>query len=121
MGMFDTILINKALLPISEEDKLRLEGETFQTKSLECSLDVYRITDDGILETDWNANFENAGTNTDKNWEIIPITDAIKFYTSTKDNGEWFEFVALFDEGKLLIIKRLVEFRKALNKYGSGI
>ncbi len=117
--MFDTILINTEKLPISDEDKARLKGEIFQTKSLESSLDVYRITDEGVLETDWNANFENAGTNTEQNWEIVPITDSIKFYTS--DNGEWFEFVALFEEGKLLTIKRIVEFRKVLNKYNNGI
>jgi len=119
MAMFDTILINPEKLPISEEDKVRLKDETFQTKSLECTLDVYRITDEGIFETDWNANFENLGTNTEQNWEIVPITDAIKFYTAS--NGEWFEFVALFEEGKLLTIKRVVEFRKVLNKYGSGM
>ena len=119
MGMFDTILMNTEKLPVSEADKIRLKGETFQTKSLENSLDVYRITDVGILETDWNSNFENSDADSEQNWEIVPITDSIKFYTSTKDNGEWFEFVALFEEGKLLIIKRVVGFRKVLNKYGS--
>jgi hypothetical protein len=105
MGMFDTILINKALLPISEEDKVRLEGETFQTKSLDSCLNIYLITDDKRLVIDKNAGFGTKQTNT--NWQHLFITDAIKFYTSAKDNNEWFEFVALFDEGKMLVIRRL--------------
>ena len=116
--MYDTILINIEKLPISEDEKAILKGESFQTKSLENSLDIYRITDDGILETDWNANFENLNTDSGQHWEIVPITDVIKFHTFT--NNEWFEFVALFEEGKLLIIKRVVEFRKALNKYDNS-
>ena len=117
MGMFDTVLINATLLPVSEEDKLRLKDETFQTKSLENSLSVYRITDDGILETDWDTNFGKTSKKDNKNWEIVPITDAIKFYTSATDNGEWFEFVALFENGKLLNIKKIIGIQAAMNKY----
>ena len=117
MGMFDTVLINATFLPVSEEDKLRLKDKTFQTKSLENSLSVYRITDDGTLETDWDTNFGKISKEESKNWEIVPITDAIKFYTSATDNGKWFEFIALFENGKLLNIKKIIGIQAAMNKY----
>jgi hypothetical protein len=52
MGMYDTITINSSMLPVSEKDRKRLEGQHYQTKSLSKSFEYYRITDDGILETD---------------------------------------------------------------------
>lgn len=120
MGMFDIILLNPEILPISEEDQQRLVGESFQTKSLENSLGIYRINDDGFLETQWGKNYfddENDAPDTDaKKWEVVRLTDAVKFYASAKDDGEWFEFVALFEEGELLVVKRVVNIRMAWNK-----
>jgi hypothetical protein len=129
MGMFDTITINASMLPVSEEDQKRLKDGDYQTKSLGESMQHFRITDEGILETDWDKTFwEVSDSSWDEekqkeaeppkeNWEIVPITDAISFYTYSKDNNEVFEFVALFEEGKMLIVKRLVGFNAVRNKY----
>jgi hypothetical protein len=129
MGMFDIIGIKSSMLPISEEDQKRLEDENYQTKSLGESMQHFRITDEGILETDWNRTFwemsdfswdEQKQQETEppkENWEIVPITDAISFYTYSKDSNEMFEFVAIFEEGKMLIIKRLVGLNAMRNKY----
>lgn len=129
MGMSDIIGIKSSMLPISEEDQKRMEDENYQTKSLGESMQHFRITDEGILETDWDRTFwemsdfswdEQKQQETEppkENWEIVPITDAISFYTYSKDNNEMFEFVALFEEGKMLIIKRLVGLNAVRNKY----
>ena len=53
MGMFDTITINTSMLPVTEKDRKRLEGQHYQTKSLGESLQHYRVTDEEVLETDW--------------------------------------------------------------------
>ncbi len=118
MGMFDTILINSKILPVAEEVQNSLKGEDFQTKSLENALNVYRINDDGFLETIFGESFfdedETDELQKSKDWEIVRLTDAIKFHTYIND--EYFDFVALFEEGKLLIIKRVVDIRTAWNK-----
>ena len=50
MGMFDTIHINSAMLPVTDEEK-KLFGKSpdWQTKSLDCTLDDYYITDDNLF------------------------------------------------------------------------
>jgi hypothetical protein len=117
MGMFDTILINPKILPISEEDRNNLKEGSFQTKSLENALNVYRINENGFLETIFGESFfdedETDTLQKSRDWEIVRLTDAIKFHTYIND--EYFNFVALFEEGKLLIIKRVVDIRTAWN------
>lgn len=107
MGMFDTLLIDIALLPVSDTDKKRLRNETFQTKSLDSLLQTYRINSDKTFEIDDNSGFNKTGSKDDELWLPLKNTDAIKFYTSAEDNREWFEFVALIDEGKLIAIRRV--------------
>lgn len=107
MGMFDTLLIDIDLLPVSDTDKKRLRNETFQTKSLDSLLQTYRISSDKTFEIDGNSGFNKTGSKDDELWLPLKITDAVKFYTSAEDNREWFEFVALIDEGKLIVIRRV--------------
>jgi hypothetical protein len=128
MGMFDTITINAAMLPVTEKDRQRLEGHHFQTKSLDESLQHYRITNDGMLETDWdmlwwrlnNSSWGKPRTEElvppEENWEVVKITDSIRFYTHTEDDGEFFEFVAFFELGKMLIIRKLIGIDTVKNK-----
>lgn len=128
MGMFDTITINASMLPVSEKDRKRLDGQHYQTKSLGESLQHYRITDEGVLETDWDMlwwTLNNCSWGKvekvkkeppEENWEIVKITDSIRFYTYTEDNNEYFEFVAFFELGKMLIIRKLVGIEAIRNK-----
>jgi hypothetical protein len=106
MGMFDTLLIDIDLLPVSDTDKKRLRNETFQTKSLDKSLRTYRINSEKVLEIDNDSGFIKTQSEGSKVWVPLEITTAVRFYTSAEDNNEWFEFVALIDEGKLLVIRR---------------
>ena len=128
MGMYDTITINTSMLPVSEKDRIRLEGQHYQTKSLSKSFEYYRITDDGILETDrdmllWslsNISISNVKSiervPPKENWEIVKITDSIRFYTYTEDDNQYFEFVAFFELGKMLIIRKLIGIESVRNK-----
>ena len=126
--MFDTIEINVAMLPVTEKDRKRLEGQHFQTKSLDESLQHYRITDDGMLETNWDMLWWELNNRTwgkprteesvppEENWEVVKITDSIHFYTHTEDNREFFEFVAFFELGKMLIIRKLIDIDTVKSK-----
>ena len=129
MGMFDTITINASMLPVTKKDRKRLEGQHYQTKSLSESLQHYRITDEGVLETDWdimwwrlnNCSWGKVQTveklpSPAENWVIVKITDSIRFYTHTEDNNQYFEFVAFFELGKMLIIKKLIGIEAIRNK-----
>jgi hypothetical protein len=110
MGMFDTIIINTDLLPISEEEKELLSKTNFQTKSLDNALFTYRITNDGFLEYLVSSrNFgikESFSPETDHWKRINDIHGYVSFYTSSRKNNEWFEFVAKFTDGKLVEIFR---------------
>lgn len=52
----------------------------------------------------------------EENWVIVKITDSIRFYTYTEESNEYFEFVAFFELGKMLIIKRLIGIDSVRNK-----
>ncbi|WP_146199079.1 hypothetical protein [Arcicella aurantiaca] len=126
--MYDTITINVAMLPVTEKDRKRLEGQHFQTKSLDESLQHYRITDDGMLETDWDMLWWELNNYTwgkprteesvppEENWEVVKITDSIHFYTHTENNRDFFEFVAFFELGKMLIIRKLIDIDTVKSK-----
>ncbi|MES2517890.1 MAG: hypothetical protein V4585_07265 [Bacteroidota bacterium] len=97
-----------------------MERQHYQTKSLGESLQHYRVTDEGILETDWDmlwGTLNNCSWGKvkivekappEENWVIVKITDSIRFYTHTENNNQYFEFVVLFKLGKILIIRRLI-------------
>ena len=52
----------------------------------------------------------------EENWVIVKITDSIRFYTHAEDNNEYFEFVAFFELGKMLIIRKLIGIEAIRNK-----
>ncbi len=112
MGMYDHLLINKELLPITQEEKDKIsEGEVYQTKNFDNAMDKYEILDNGDLKVTratWYKDDKQVDT------EIIPYHGIINFYTyigapnSYKDE-EWFEFQAKFTDGKLVEIRRFKE------------
>lgn len=106
MGMFDTLKINVAQLPISDEEKEQWQAASvdFQTKSLEQMLATYTITTDGFLER------KNA------RWVALddqPISDRVRLadahgriYFYTYIGKEYVEFKARFREGRLTDLLR---------------
>lgn len=102
MGMFDNLHIDIDKLPLSPEQKLLIGDDPgWQTKDLDCVLNDLYITDDGELK-------EFSGFSEEKESEMrtIPFHGNLRFYTSA--NGDWWEFIASFDNGKLLEIRRNV-------------
>lgn len=99
MGMFDDIQCDYPL-----PDGLQLDN--FQTKSLGCNLDQYKIDSAGQL---WINNTQE-GSTLPLSWIEYNRTTEIVFYTSTgsmKDNTyEWHQYISLFKQGKLILIER---------------
>lgn len=93
MGMFDTVIVNKDLLPITQSEKLSIKGD-FQTKDFDCMLGNIYIKDDGFLYV-YDLN------------RIYNIPCSMYFYTHNMYN-EWFEFYTEFDNnGKMININRV--------------
>jgi hypothetical protein len=113
--MFDNIICEYPL-PNPPPDGAALN---WQTKSLACVLDDYKIASDGTL---WHEAFDTEDQSdpnavgwrramgccvrVNKRWErVTDFRGAIEFYDSGKDET-WWEYSALFDGGKLLNIVR---------------
>jgi hypothetical protein len=100
MGMFDTL---KCEYPLP--DKI-VQGDSFQTKSLDCLLDNYTICKDGKLILHRQRHYEASVKKI-----TIDFHGNLRFYTSQgsreTDNYEWFEYVARFTDGNLQWIKRV--------------
>jgi hypothetical protein len=70
----------------------------YQTKDLSCTLDTYEITPDGrLIGPHGNEDCQFRG--------------ALQFYTSTgrhaTNDFRWYEYSALFDEGRLINMKTI--------------
>ncbi len=102
MGMFDTIEVRVPL-----PDGWDPTGKELQSKSLDCLLDHYTITEGGLLlrregwlrqENPWLDPVE----------EIVPFHGDIVFY-GTEDypriDSTWHEYVARFTDGRLVGIE----------------
>lgn len=92
MGMYDTITCDMALPD-------NWDNEHFQTKSLDCALNMYHISSDGKLLRKHNAGVYMP--------EIY--TGEIRFYSfegtnHLADDYEWHEYIALFLKGKCIEI-----------------
>lgn len=107
MGMYDTLKINVAQLPISDEEKAQWQAANveFQTKSLERRLATYTITEDGFLNREdarWVLDDDE-----DPASDRVRLADAhgrIYFYTYI--GNEYVEFLARFREGRLTDLSR---------------
>ena len=108
MGMFDYILCEYPLV-----DK-EIQNKNFQTKSLHCVLDQYKIGKDGQLYIDNNTHIRCKGLKElelaevkESDWVPISTTECIYFYTFTDDDHKWFEYKAIFDNGKLVSLDKI--------------
>jgi len=123
MGMFDRLYIDTNILPISEEEKLKLgKNPEWQTKSLDCELTEVYITDNGELKVNKfvydvvekkDRPYPNkdgilglAGSLKRVNERLVTVKHdgIVNFYTDVEN--EWFEFNAHFIDGILIYIKK---------------
>lgn len=96
--MYDRIFIDVDKLPISDEEKLKIENfdPDWQTKDLDNLLDNYIIEDSGEL-------FRERDYIRDK----INFHGVIGFHSNVgkwSENYDWYEFKAKFTDGKLIEI-----------------
>ena len=98
MGMFDTIYIEKKLpLPAVVKDlKIDWKKEAFQTKDLECLMNLYKVNRSGQLLTlsqdrEWvedNSRFGGYFNTISERWIKSNHTGKILFYTTVCSNPE---------------------------------
>jgi hypothetical protein len=99
MGLFDTI---ECQYPLPDP---RLQGESFQTKDLDCLLESYTITADGRLLRQARSGGDTASLDRDVEW---PIHGDIRIYTGDPDRERGLvEFVVRFTHGRVESIRRL--------------
>ena len=102
MGMFDWVICEYKLpveLPEKRERELGIVqrengvdvGTGFQTKDLECMLDIYKITREGELQ-----KYDGYK----KEFIDHDYTGAINFYSMI--NMEWYAFIALIHKGSVV-------------------
>ncbi len=115
MGMYDTLVISKRLLPLTDEEKTKLpEQPGWQTKDLDCILANVYITEEGELKIDrtssdfidllTDSSLPDGTHSIDDRLDIIDHHGYVRFYSSIE--GVWFEFRAKFTDGKLIAIER---------------
>ena len=108
MGMFDYISVPRVL-----PDGLDGTGLEFQTKDLECLLDLYEIQDnDYLVFVDTKNNPE--GNYSEWSRTLIDYTGMIDFYSRV--NETWHEYRAKFFDGKLVKIKEYNRYNTKLSK-----
>jgi len=97
MGMFDTVKCEYAL----PEKFAKYQNELFQTKSLICAMDIYKLTSNGELW--WVANeFSDDEDSPKKPPEKMDLTGELRFYHWDTEEDLWAEFIALFVNGKMI-------------------
>ena len=129
--MFDWITIDESLLPAVPELESRgissiIKDKNFQTKDLDCSLDRYKIEENGVLQREevitvfeentveetslgrrWNPPFTEKEVSRD--WIKENFTGAINIYTSIEDpetkDDFWIDYRIIFYDGELKSIK----------------
>ena len=114
MGLFDTIHIPKRFLPLTKEELEVVESEDFQTKSFGQSLLEFRVNEDKMFEFNWRSD-ESKEIDEDT-WEMIPLTDTVHFSVYFTNEVDRVDLLAVFENGKMKTVKRVVSFEVALNK-----
>jgi hypothetical protein len=131
MGMYDSIDCQYPL-PMPDDPKGYTGSFGFQTKDLECALDIYIIDKDGQLslerrETEWVGGDPNGKSfleksghlRTIKTWlEPLNDTRTIQFYdyvdSNNTDHDYWIVYEAFFADGKIKCVE-LINFEARPN------
>lgn len=101
MGMFDDIIVPKSYLKgllHKEYEKYVKTNHSFQTKSLESWMDVYKIYRQRLYFKEYSEE------NQKQKWRKLTATTTINFYDNIQDkDGDiiWVEFNFSFVNGKL--------------------
>ena len=122
--MFDTIKINKDLLPLSDYEKTLVTDDIdWQTKDFDSCLTEIYINDDGTLDemnfeyeevpleerpypnADGYMKFAGSMRRTNEHKVRLNYHGMVNFYTHI--DSEWFEFEAKFTDGILVDINRV--------------
>jgi hypothetical protein len=108
MGMFDTLKVEIKIPGFSEVPNIE-----FQTKSLDCALENYVITNNGELyrevwDYEWTddpaSSFNGYFNKVEGSYRREYLTDYhgdIIFYEGRSADGTWRDYTARFTEGKL--------------------
>jgi hypothetical protein len=122
MGMFDYVIISTDMLPVSDEEKIRIGSNPgWQTKSLDNLLSEVYINDSGELNI-LNFDLEEIPKDVltivedsilsrsfgdmrriNERLDFISYTGTVVFYTSVSE--DWYEFTATFVLGKLVSLE----------------
>jgi hypothetical protein len=113
MGLYDTIHIPKKFLPLKKNEIEFVESEDFQTKSFGQSLLEFRVNEEKMFEFNWRSD-ESKEIEEDT-WEMIPLTDALSFSVYFTNELRRLDLLAVFENGKMKMVKRVIWFVEALN------
>lgn len=84
MGMFDYFCIDNKWIP--EGKQMTYEDQDYQTKSLDCMLDVYEVTGEGVLlKTKRLFDDPDEG----EKFESVDFTGEIHFYSYPAEFKAW--------------------------------
>ena len=106
MGMFDEIKVDY-ILP--EHNNITPEiGAVYQTKDLDCLLDKYVLTDEGVLvRSYWDKTTQTLmpfGSNEEM---AVFYHGCINIYNNTDRDG-WIEYKLKFTDGKLVEVTPVI-------------
>lgn len=127
MGMFDELFVSPEVLPSTE--KWMTENTRWQTKSLDCLLDNFKINKNGRF-LKYDTKFEETPSDElpypempfigawrevdgQGKFNIYLYTGTIYFYTSSPNNTKireksvWWEYKAEFYNGTMIAISRI--------------
>ena len=102
MGMFDEIIVPKSYLRNlldKQDEKLFKTSHLFQTKDMDCMMDVYKVYRQRLHKLEKNSFSEKK-----ENWISVNDNVDIRFYDSIKDDkGDvwWSEFEFTFKKGRI--------------------
>lgn len=128
MGMFDSLTV---LYPLPDLPIAHLQDAVFLTKSLDCAMGRFTLTEGGQLvhhKERWEEVPEDerplAGQQAPmakllgsiravpEGDEVLTLTGDLRFYTSLPPVSgapvSWIEFLAFFDQGRLILLRRTV-------------
>lgn len=102
MGMYDEIHVEIELPGLGLDP-----DRTFQTKSLACFLDHFRIDPEGVLwHEDYDiedrsrpGSFAGSMTRVNKRWVKENYTGEVRFYDWDEDMNTFLEYSAYFEHG----------------------
>jgi hypothetical protein len=117
MGMFDRFFFEKGILP---ENKVEPDYE-FQTKSLECNLDTYKVDSNGNVRKfvhDWAPDGDGWIEDTKPVNESVIVYSHEFIYDNHKDIFNRKYLGTKYQEYKIIIVNNRIAYVEKLTEYG---